>query len=125
MHTTIIRTVGASGAFTLGGDLPVVLLGYGTMQLPGEGVWGAPEAPHEAVRVIRRAAELGVTFFDPADSYGPFVAEELLKEALHPYADDVVIAPKAGPTRPGPGDWQPVGRPAYLRQQARRHLPIR
>ncbi|MBF4616787.1 aldo/keto reductase [Clavibacter sp. VKM Ac-2873] len=127
MTDTTTRPAGASGTFTIGGDLPVVRLGYGTMQLTGEGVWGAPEDPHEAVRVIRRAAELGVTFFDTADSYGPFVAEELLKEALHPYADDVVIATKGGLTRPGPGNWQPVGRPEYLRQQAElslRHLGL-
>jgi aryl-alcohol dehydrogenase-like predicted oxidoreductase len=107
----------ASGSYTIGGDLPVVRLGYGTMQLTGEGVWGAPKDPDEAVRVLRRAVELGITFFDTADSYGPEVAEDLLRTALHPYADDVVIATKAGLTRQGPGIWTPVGRPAYLRQQ--------
>ena len=106
-----------SGTYSIGGDLPVVRLGYGTMQLTGEGVWGDPKDPDEAVRVLRRAAELGVTFFDTADSYGPAVAEELLRAALHPYADDVVIATKAGLTRQGPGIWTPVGNPAYLRQQ--------
>lgn len=107
----------ASGHYEIGGDLPVVRLGYGTMQLTGEGVWGDPRDHGEAVRVLRRAVELGVTFFDTADSYGPVVAEELLREALHPYADDVVIATKAGLTRQGPGIWTPVGNPAYLRQQ--------
>jgi len=107
-----------SGTFQLGGDLPVVRLGYGTMQLPGEGVWGPPRDRDAAIAVLRRAVELGVTFFDTADSYGPEVAEDLLREALHPYADDVVIATKAGLTRQGPGVWTPVGRPAYLRQQA-------
>ena len=107
----------ASGTYEIGGDLPVVRLGYGTMQLTGEGVWGDPKDPDEAVRVLRRAVELGVTFFDTADSYGPVVAEELLRTALHPYADDVVIATKAGLTRQGPGVWTPVGNPAYLRQQ--------
>ena len=107
----------ASGHYAIGGDLPVVRLGYGTMQLTGEGVWGDPRDRGEAVRVLRRAVELGVTFFDTADSYGPVVAEELLREALHPYADDVVIATKAGLTRQGPGIWTPVGNPAYLRQQ--------
>ena len=116
MTTDTIAT--ASGSFTIGGDLPVVRLGYGTMQLTGEGVWGPPKDHDEAVRVLRRAAELGITFFDTADSYGPVVAEELLKEALHPYADDVVIATKAGLTRQGPGIWTPLGNPAYLRQQA-------
>ena len=107
----------ASGHYEIGGDLPVVRLGYGTMQLTGEGVWGDPRDRGEAVRVLRRAVELGVTFFDTADSYGPVVAEELLREALHPYADDVVVATKAGLTRQGPGVWTPVGNPAYLRQQ--------
>ena len=107
----------ASGTYEIAGDLPVVRLGYGTMQLTGEGVWGDPRDRGEAVRVLRRAVELGVTFFDTADSYGPVVAEELLREALHPYADDVVIATKAGLTRQGPGIWTPVGNPAYLRQQ--------
>ena len=116
MTTDTIAT--ASGSFTIGGDLPVVRLGYGTMQLTGEGVWGPPKDHDEAVRVLRRAVELGITFFDTADSYGPVVAEELLKEALHPYADDVVIATKAGLTRQGPGIWTPLGNPAYLRQQA-------
>jgi pyridoxine 4-dehydrogenase len=116
MSTT--TTAAASGAFSIGGDLPVVRLGYGTMQLTGEGVWGPPKDHDEAVRVLRRSVELGVTFFDTADSYGPVVAEQLLKEALHPYADDVVIATKAGLTRQGPGIWTPVGVPAYLRQQA-------
>jgi aryl-alcohol dehydrogenase-like predicted oxidoreductase len=107
----------ASGHYEIGGDLPVVRLGYGTMQLTGEGVWGDPRDRGEAVGVLRRAVELGVTFFDTADSYGPVVAEELLREALHPYADDVVVATKAGLTRQGPGIWTPVGNPAYLRQQ--------
>jgi pyridoxine 4-dehydrogenase len=110
-------TAGASGTYSIGGDLPVVRLGYGTMQLTGEGVWGQPKDVDEAVRVLRRAAELGVTLFDTADSYGPAVAEELLHEALHPYAEGIVIATKAGLTRQGPGIWTPVGNPAYLRQQ--------
>ncbi len=111
-----------SGTFHIGGDLPVVRLGYGTMQLTGDGVWGPPEDHDTAVAVLRRAVEVGVTFFDTADSYGPVVAEQLLKEALHPYADDVVIATKAGLTRQGPGVWTPVGRPAYLRQQCEMSL---
>lgn len=111
-----------SGTFSLGGDLPVVRLGYGTMQLPGEGVWGQPKDPDEAIRVLRRAVEVGVTLFDTADSYGPYVAEDLLREALHPYADDVVIATKAGLTRQGPGKWTPLGQPAYLRQEVEMSL---
>jgi aryl-alcohol dehydrogenase-like predicted oxidoreductase len=117
-QTSTENVAAQSGPFEIAGDLPVVRLGYGTMQLTGEGVWGPPKDHEEAVRVLRRAVELGVTFFDTADSYGPTVAEELLAEALHPYADDVVIATKAGLTRTGPGRWVPVGRPAYLRQQA-------
>jgi aryl-alcohol dehydrogenase-like predicted oxidoreductase len=117
-QTSTENVAAQSGTFEIDGDLPVVRLGYGTMQLTGEGVWGPPKDHDEAIRVLRRAVELGVTFFDTADSYGPNVAEELLAEALHPYADDVVIATKAGLTRTGPGEWVPVGRPSYLRQQA-------
>lgn len=115
--TTLDHVASTSGTFTIGGDLDVVRLGYGTMQLPGEGVWGPPKDRDEAIRVLRRAVELGITFFDTADSYGPNIAEELVFEALHPYADDIVIATKAGLTRQGPGQWAAVGNPAYLRQQ--------
>ncbi|HEY0451419.1 aldo/keto reductase [Actinophytocola sp.] len=121
------RVATASGTFSLGGDLPVVRLGYGSMQLTGPGVWGDPEDPDEAVRVLRRAVDLGVNFIDTADSYGPFVAELLIRKALHPYPDGLVIATKAGLTRAGPHDWRPVGRPEYLRQQAElslRHLGV-
>jgi pyridoxine 4-dehydrogenase len=124
---TSTQTATASGTFQLGGDLPVVRLGYGAMQLTGPGVWGDPADPDEAVRVLQRAVELGVTFIDTADSYGPFVSEQLIKKALHPYADDLVIATKAGFTRAGPGDWRAVGRPEYLRQQTElslRHLGV-
>jgi len=117
----------ASGTFQLGGELTVNRLGFGAMQLTGPGVWGDPRHPDEAVRVLRRAVELGVNFIDTADSYGPFVSELLISKALHPYADDLIIATKAGLTRSGPGDWRPVGRPEYLRQQAElslRHLKL-
>ncbi|QGQ93931.1 oxidoreductase [Paenibacillus psychroresistens] len=117
----------ASGTFALGGDLPVTRLGYGAMQLTGPGVWGDPRDPEEAVRVLRRAVKLGVNFIDTADSYGPFTADLLIKKALHPYADDVVIATKAGLSRSGPNDWRPLGRPEYLRQQCElnlRHLGL-
>jgi pyridoxine 4-dehydrogenase len=110
-------TASKSGTFDIGGDLTVNRLGYGTMQLTGEGVWGEPEDRDECLGVLRRAVELGVNFFDTADSYGPEVAERLIHEALHPYPEDLVIATKAGLTRAGPGDWRPVGRPEYLRQQ--------
>ncbi|TYC03364.1 oxidoreductase [Micromonospora sp. WP24] len=121
------RPAKAAGTYRIGGDLEVDRLGYGAMQLTGPGVWGDPKDPQEAVRVLRRAVELGVTFIDTADSYGPFVSELLIREALHPYADDLVIATKAGFTRAGPGDWRPLGRPEYLRQQCElslRHLGL-
>ncbi|CAM3242643.1 aryl-alcohol dehydrogenase-like predicted oxidoreductase [Williamsia muralis] len=113
-----------SGQFAIGGSLNVNRLGYGTMQLTGPGVWGPPANPEEAVKVLRRAVDLGVNLIDTADSYGPAIAEPLIKEALHPYTDDLVIATKAGLTRSGPGDWRPVGRPEYLRQQAEMSLRI-
>ena len=94
------------------------------MQLTGPGVWGPPANPEEAVKVLRRAVDLGVNLIDTADSYGPAIAEPLIRQALHPYADDLVIATKAGLTRGGPGDWRPVGRPEYLRQQAEMSLRI-
>src|SRR6478752_7412381 len=112
-----MTTAHASGTFSIAGDLPVVRLGYGAMQLTGPGIWGEPRDPDEAIRVLRRAVELGITFIDTADSYGPEVSERLIREALHPYADDVVIATKAGLTRQGPGVWTPLGYPPYLRQQ--------
>lgn len=107
----------ASGTFTLGGDLTVNRLGFGAMRLTGKGVWGPPADHDECIRVLRRAVELGVNFVDTADSYGPHVSEELIREALHPYPDDLVVATKAGLVRPGPNDWCPLGFPAYLRQQ--------
>ena len=116
MTDTTARPATAAGTFSLGGDLTVNRLGYGTMQLTGEGVWGEPEDRDGAIRLIKRAAELGVNFFDSADAYGPDVTDTLLREALHPY-DDIVIATKVGQTRQGPGEWTPTGVPAYLRQQ--------
>jgi pyridoxine 4-dehydrogenase len=112
----------ASGTFRISGELPVVRLGYGTMQLPGPGVWGEPRDRDEAIRVLRRAVERGVTLLDTADSYGPYVAEELIRAALHPYPDDLVIATKAGQVRTGPNQWHPLGRPEYLRQEAEMSL---
>jgi pyridoxine 4-dehydrogenase len=127
MTTSSQSLVSASGTFALGGDLPVHRLGYGTMQLTGPGVWGDPADPAEAVRVLRRAVELGVTLIDTADSYGPFVTDGLIRQALYPYPDDLVIATKAGFTRQGPGQWVPVGRPEFLRQEVElnlRHLGV-
>jgi len=112
----------ASGTFAIGGDLPVIRLGYGAMRLTGEGVWGDPPDRQAAKAVLRRAVELGVTLIDTADAYGPYVSEELIAQALHPYPDDVVVATKAGLVRTGPHQWVPVGRPAYLRQQAEMSL---
>ena len=117
-----IPNAAESGTFSLGGDVPVVRLGYGAMQITGEGVWGPPRDHDAAIAVLRRAVELGVNFIDTADSYGPYVSEELIREALHPYADDLVIATKAGLVRTGPGEWWPVGRPEYLRQEAEMSL---
>ena len=111
-----------SGTFAIGGDLPVNRLGYGAMRLTGKGVWGPPADHDECIRVLRRAVELGVTFIDTADSYGPFVSEELIREALHPYRDDVVIATKAGLLRTGPDEWPVLGFPPYLRQECEMSL---
>jgi pyridoxine 4-dehydrogenase len=114
----------ASGEFAIGGDLPVVRLGYGAMQIPGPGVWGEPRDRDEVIRVLRRALELGVTFIDTADSYGPEVSERLIREALHPYPDELVIATKAGLTRSGPDRWGQDGRPEYLKAQAEKSLRL-
>lgn len=106
----------ASGTFTLGGDLVVNRMGFGAMRITGKGIWDDPKDPAEAKRVLKRALELGVNFIDTADSYGPYVSEDLIAEALFPYADGLVIATKGGLTRQGPDQWLPVGRPEYLRQ---------
>jgi pyridoxine 4-dehydrogenase len=112
----------ASGTFTLGGDLTVNRLGFGAMRLTGTGIWGPPADRDECIRVLRRAVELGVNFIDTADSYGPYFSEELIREALHPYSEDLVIATKAGLLRIGPDVWIPLGKPAYLRQEVEMSL---
>ena len=104
-----------SGTFDIGGDLTVNRLGFGAMRITGKGVWGEPDDRAEALRVLRRLPELGVNFIDTADSYGPFVSEDLIREALHPY-DGIVVATKGGYTRHGPDEWEELGRPEYLRQ---------
>ncbi|HYB35809.1 MAG TPA: aldo/keto reductase [Mycobacterium sp.] len=111
----------ASGTFTLGGDLTVNRLGFGAMRLTGKGVWGPPADRAEAIRVLRRAVELGVNFIDTADSYGPYISEEIIREALHPYAG-LVVATKAGLLRTGPDVWIPLGNPSYLRQEVEMSL---
>jgi aryl-alcohol dehydrogenase-like predicted oxidoreductase len=118
----LTRPAAASGTFAIGGDLPVARLGFGTMRLTGPGIWGDPQDRRAAIRVLRRAVELGVDFVDTADSYGPYVTEELIREALHPYPGGLVIATKAGLVRTGPDEWAPVGRPEYLRQEAEMSL---
>ena len=102
------------GALRLG-DLSVGRLGFGAMRITGPGVWGPPADRTAAVRLLRRVVELGITFIDTADSYGPGVSEELIAEALAPYPDGLVIATKGGLTRPSPGAWRPDGRPGHLR----------
>jgi aryl-alcohol dehydrogenase-like predicted oxidoreductase len=110
------RTAALGGTFAIGGDLPVHRLGYGAMQITGKGTFGPPRDHDEAIDVLRRAIELGVNFIDTADSYGPFVSESLIAEALHPYPAGLVIATKAGFQRPGPGVWTTDGRPEHLRE---------
>ena len=110
-------TAAASGAFALGGDLPVHRLGFGAMRLTGPGVWGSPADKKEAIAVLRRAVELGISFIDTAESYGPHVSEELIAAALHPYPNGLVIATKGGLDRPGPEKWKPNGRPERLREE--------
>ena len=116
------KPVHASGQFTLGTSDPMTVyrLGFGAMRITGAGIWGDPPDRDTAIRVIRESVDLGVDFIDTADSYGPFVSEDLLREALHrggshPYGD-VLIATKGGLTRQGPDQWAAVGRPEYLRQ---------
>jgi aryl-alcohol dehydrogenase-like predicted oxidoreductase len=122
VDSTIERPATASGTFALGGQLVVHRLGFGAMQLTGPGIWGEPSDREECVRVLRRAVELGVDLIDTADSYGPYVSEELIRAALRPYPDGLVIATKAGFVRTGPGVWKMLGRPEYLRQECEMSL---
>lgn len=121
-HTTTAPLAAAAGTITLGDDLTVNRMGFGAMRLTGRGIWGPPADRQEAVRVLRRAVELGVDFIDTADSYGPAVSEEIIAEALHPYPEGLVIATKGGLERPGPDQWLPNGRPDYLRRRLERSL---
>lgn len=111
----------SSGSFRIGGEIEINRLGFGAMRVTGKGVWGPPADRAEALRTLRRVPELGVNFIDTADSYGPDVSEELIREALHPY-DGLLIATKAGLTRPGPDHWVPNGKPDYLIAQTKRSL---
>ena len=117
--TDTAQPVLSSGTFTIaaGGSDPLTVrrLGFGAMRITGPGIWGDPADRDTAIAVLRRAVELGVDFVDTADSYGPYVSEDLIREALHPY-DHVIVATKGGLTRQGPDQWEPVGRAAYLRQ---------
>ena len=105
----------AAGHFTIGGDIPIVRLGFGAMRITGAGIWGDPKDPAAARETLRSLPGLGIDFIDTADSYGPFVSEDLIREVLHPYAG-MIVATKGGLTRHGPNVWRPVGRPEYLRQ---------
>jgi len=106
-----------SGSFRIGGEIEVHRLGFGAMRLTGPGIWGPPVDRAEAIRTLKRVPDLGINFIDTADSYGPHVSEQLIREALYPY-DGILIATKAGLRRPSPGQWERDGRPEYLRQQA-------
>jgi pyridoxine 4-dehydrogenase len=105
-----------NSTWKLGGDLEVTRLGFGAMRITGEGIWGWPPDRNNALKVLRRAVELGVNLIDTSDAYGPETSELLIAEALHPYSDGLVIATKGGLTRPGPGEWVPNGRPEHLKQ---------
>ena len=110
-----------AGTFRIGGDLEINRLGFGAMRVTGPGIWGPPADRAQALRTLRRLPELGVNFIDTADSYGPDVSEELIREALHPYSG-LLIATKGGLTRGGPDQWTPDGRPEYLIGQAKKSL---
>ena len=126
MDSSSTLPIPASGTFTLaaGTDdpLPVRRLGFGAMRITGAGIWGEPQDHDEAIAVLRRAVELGVDFIDTADAYGPYVSEDLIREALHPY-DGLIIATKGALTRQGPDQWEVVGRAPYLRQCV--HMSLR
>ena len=114
--TLITTTAAQSGTFHIGGDTPVHRLGFGAMRITGPGIWGAPENHDEAIAVLQRSLELGVNLIDTAESYGPWVSEELIAEALYPYPEGLLIATKGGLERPGPDAWAPNGRPERLRE---------
>jgi len=110
------RDASLAGSFAIGGDLTVNRLGFGAMRITGEGIWGPPADHDEAIRVLQRLPEIGVDFVDTAESYGPYVSEELIAEALAPYDRGTIVATKSGLTRTGPDEWHQLGRPEFLRQ---------
>ncbi|OON70259.1 aldo/keto reductase [Hymenobacter sp. CRA2] len=112
----------AAKTFTLGGDLTVNRMGYGAMRITGDGIWGPPKDHDEAIRVLQRAVELGINFIDTADSYGPNVSEELIAEALLPYASDLIIGTKGGLLRTGPNQWPIDASPEHLQEALRGSL---
>src|SRR5258707_9551801 len=115
-QTSAERPAAKAGDFVIGGDLHVHRLGFGAMRITGKGIWGEPKDRAESIRVLRKAIELGINFIDTADSYGPAVSEEIIAEALYPYAKELVIATKAGLERPGRYRWVRNGKPAHLRK---------
>ncbi len=116
MATNGNTNAAASGTYTLGGDLTINRLGYGAMRITGDGIWGPPKDKAEAIRVLQATQDLGINFIDTADSYGPYVSEELIAEALHPYPEGLLIATKGGLERGGPNQWSPNGRPEHLEE---------
>jgi aryl-alcohol dehydrogenase-like predicted oxidoreductase len=112
--STVLAPAAMSGTITIGGDLTVNRLGYGAMRITGKGIWGPPDNRDAAIATLRRAVELGVNFIDTADSYGPYISEELIAEALHPYPADLIITTKVGWTRHGAGIWQHNASPAHV-----------
>ena len=115
MSSTENITATAAGTYTLG-DVTVHRLGYGAMRITGEGIWGPPKDKAEAIRVLKATQDLGINFVDTADSYGPYVSEELIAEALHPYPEGLLIATKGGLERTGPNEWPVNGRPEHLEE---------
>jgi aryl-alcohol dehydrogenase-like predicted oxidoreductase len=111
-----------SGQFSIGGSITVNRLGFGAMRITGPGIWGPPEDREESLRTLKRVPELGINLIDTANSYGPDVSEELIREALHPYGSDMLVATKGGMTREGPNIWTPKGNPEHLIEEAKKSL---
>jgi len=116
MQTQTIQPATQAGTITLGGDLTVNRMAYGAMRITGDGIWGPPKDHDEAIRVLKRCLDLGINFIDTADSYGPYVSEELIAEALYPYPDGLVIGTKGGLLRTGPNQWPVDGSRRHLQE---------